>query len=253
MSNGLIVYEGPSRLDGKPIVCILTGLDRKSTNPKTGAMVQSWILRRDQNPVQAVKTGADASICGNCRHRPLNQGTCYVRTIHAPLSVFRAYKRGAYPRSRICGAYTSLESLTFLALLLADQHVRIGSYGDPAALPVELVETLAMGSAKRTGYTHQGDTFPELREFVMGSADSLADAIRLAALGFRTFRTGADASIPLENEIQCPASAESGKRTDCFRCGLCYGAKPSDPVKNIRIAPHGASAIKFYRMADAIA
>ena len=34
--NGLILWEGPSALDGSPIVVIATGLKRKSANGKIG-------------------------------------------------------------------------------------------------------------------------------------------------------------------------------------------------------------------------
>ena len=69
--NGLIAYEGKSRIDGAPIVVILTALNG-SMNTKTGHMVQSYILRADIDPVKAAKTGLDASICGDCQHRPTN-------------------------------------------------------------------------------------------------------------------------------------------------------------------------------------
>lgn len=33
--NGVILYEGPSKLDGQPIVVIAVGLKTKSSNTKT--------------------------------------------------------------------------------------------------------------------------------------------------------------------------------------------------------------------------
>ena len=69
MSNGLIVYEGKSEIDGAPIVVILTAING-SMNPKTGHMVQSFILRADIDPITAAKAGHDVSICGQCEHRP---------------------------------------------------------------------------------------------------------------------------------------------------------------------------------------
>ena len=58
-----IIYKGPSLLDGAPIVVIATYSNR---NTKTGHVVQTYILRADINPLEASKTGADVSICGNC-------------------------------------------------------------------------------------------------------------------------------------------------------------------------------------------
>ena len=62
MENG-IIYRGPSLLDGSPIVAIATYSAR---NRKTGAMVQTYIIRDDMDPVTASRTGADAAICGAC-------------------------------------------------------------------------------------------------------------------------------------------------------------------------------------------
>jgi len=59
--NGAIVYQGPSMIDGAPIVAIVTGLTRKSKNEKTGNMAQVFILRADMSPLQAIASGADGS------------------------------------------------------------------------------------------------------------------------------------------------------------------------------------------------
>ncbi len=98
-TNGYILYRGPSALDGSPIVAIVTGTATRSANAKTGDMLQTWILREDVAPHIAIKTGEDASICGDCPHRGEHDGTrwtktrsCYVQTHNAPLSVWRAYK-----------------------------------------------------------------------------------------------------------------------------------------------------------------
>ena len=79
MANGIIFYEGPSLLDGKPIVGI--ALAGSSTNSKTGELVQTYILRSDMPPQDAINDGHDVSICGNCTHRKTvgdNGRTCYV-------------------------------------------------------------------------------------------------------------------------------------------------------------------------------
>jgi len=65
MKSG-IIYNGPSQIDGKPIVVIATYSNR---NRKTGAVVQTYILRSDINPLEASKNGEDYSICGSCPMR----------------------------------------------------------------------------------------------------------------------------------------------------------------------------------------
>lgn len=37
--NGLVLWEGPSPIDGAPLVCIAMGLKRGSANSKTGVRV----------------------------------------------------------------------------------------------------------------------------------------------------------------------------------------------------------------------
>ena len=91
--NGYILHETDD------IVVIATGFRRRSANPKTGDMLQVWILLRHINPVRAIKLGADAKICFDCGHRGRKgKGrTCYVRVANAPLGVWKAYRRGMYP------------------------------------------------------------------------------------------------------------------------------------------------------------
>jgi hypothetical protein len=103
MKSG-IIYKGPSRIDGAPIVVLATYSNR---NTKTGAVVQTYILREDINPLEASKTGADASICGTCplRGTPTSDPArkqavgrrCYVNLGQGVLIVWRAYVNGVYP------------------------------------------------------------------------------------------------------------------------------------------------------------
>ena len=61
--RGFILYDGPSVLDGQPIVVIAT---METSNRKTGQMVQTWIIRSDISPTDAAKIGLDSSVCGHC-------------------------------------------------------------------------------------------------------------------------------------------------------------------------------------------
>jgi len=65
---GYIVYEGPSLLDGSPIVVIINKIRAASKNVKTGALVQSFIIRSDINPVEALKTSLSAQILTPLKH-----------------------------------------------------------------------------------------------------------------------------------------------------------------------------------------
>ena len=237
--NGYILYQGPSAIDGKPIVVIATGFASKSNNGKTGDMIQTWIIREDISPYAAVKNGEDESICGQCIHRPALREQveatgekfvrCYVKTWEAPRSVFEAYKRGIYP----------VASHDMVAALCDGLMVRFGSYGDPYAAPIALWQAMASKALGWTGYTHQwrraGTDWAKL---VMASADSLADMLEAHSKGYRTFRVTAK---PFENvkgvEAICPASKEKGARTDCATCRACMGTSGKAKA-SIQIARH---------------
>lgn len=230
-----ILYEGPSLLDGMPIVVIATF---DSDNSKTGNMVQTWIMRSDLDPVSASRTGADFSVCGDCIHRgtPHNGATgwakkrsCYVNLVFSPNGVFKAYRKGNYRHA---------DDLAAVGRGLA---VRVGSYGDPAAVPQHVWDELLRDAASWTAYTHN-PVNPNPNRY-MTSADTLAQAHSAWERGERTFRVLKDALELEPNEVLCPASEEAGKRTTCAKCRLCSGA--SIAAKNIGIVVHGNGAKHF--------
>lgn len=227
--NGFIVYEGPSAIDGSPIVVIATGFAKASDNPKTGDMIQTWIIRADMSPSIAVKTGADSAICGNCPQRRFTGGKCYVRYWEAPRSVYGAYERGNYPTA----------TLADIAHLCAGRMIRFGSYGDPYAAPYWLWEAMASAANGWTGYTHQWRKLgADWQRLLMASADSVADMLAAQSAGWRTFRATAK---PFENvkgrEVSCPASKEKGAVTACATCRACMGTASKARV-SISIAQH---------------
>jgi len=75
--NSRVLWEGSSLIDGAPIVVIVSGL-LKSENAKTGNMLQTYILRADVSPTNAIRSGEDSSICGDCPAR--GDGTGKGRT-----------------------------------------------------------------------------------------------------------------------------------------------------------------------------
>jgi hypothetical protein len=254
-ANGAVLWRGASLIDGAPIVVIATGLASGSSNRNTGAMVQTYILRADVSPTDAVRTGADVSICGKCPHRgkaidspvlyqeagmradgPHTARTCYVNVGQGPLGVWRAWKRGRYPDYSELGPYR--------AIVGQGRLVRLGTYGDPAAVPVQVWQHVLIGATGHTGYTHNWKRCdPALRMLCMASADTIEEAQAAQALGWRTFRVSmrcAD-SAPLRNESVCPASKEAGKKLQCAQYLACAGA---DGRKgSITIQGHGGFAI----------
>lgn len=236
MPLGFIVYEGPSMIDGSPIVVIVNCVFDASENSKTGSIVQTFILRSDVGPMTALKTGQDESICGTCEHRPVlvkggnGKAPCYVNVGRSVASVFGAYKRGSYTHA----------TPEFVAQFLAEQTLRLGTYGDPAAAPVAMWHALAAGASKRVGYSHQwasiGFDVAAWSSLVMASADSPEQRIEANLLGMRTFRVSQPGSLPVSGEVSCPASAEAGRKTTCAACKLCGGT--SVRAKDIVIQDH---------------
>lgn len=236
--NGAIIYQGPSMLDGAPIVVIASGLSAKSKNGKTGDMVQTYILRSDIEPTTAIKTGADSSICGACPHRGTATGTategrtCYVNVGQGPLQIFRGFARGIYPT-------IDADKLAYVG---AGRNVRLGTYGDPAAVPVHIWNTLVSKADGHTGYTHQWRNASALRALCMASADSETDAREAHAMGWRTFRVALPCDAPkIETEVSCPASIEAGKKLSCAQCLACGGA--NGRKGSIVIQAHGGFAV----------
>lgn len=237
--NGAVIYRGPSMLDGAPIVVIATGLRRASKNGKTGNEIQTWILREDMAPQAALDTGADASICGGCNHRGTvvdganTDRGCYVIIFQAPRNVHESYHRGIYP----------VVAPSDLPALFAGRTLRLGSYGDPAAVPVSIWLAALERTIAHTGYTHQwrNPVAAPLVEFCMASADSSADRAAANAAGWRTFRVRAADGAIERREVVCPASHEAGKRTTCEDCRACGGTR-SKARADIVIIAHGNGA-----------
>jgi hypothetical protein len=278
--RNLIIYDGPSVIDGAPIVAILTGLANASSNPGTGDMLQIYIIRSDIMPEAARHTGADAAICGDCPMRgsvvsldeardiaeilPAKQRAqlikriktaqdkgqdtinierpCYVIVSQAPTIIYKAYQRGLYREA------TPEEAAQYVR----GRALRIGAYGDSAALPIGVVEPLADAADTVTNYTHSGcydmSRAKQLAQFTMLSADNLKQAKRYWKTGARTFRVSSDWTLIdgvrrvndiSDGESQCPKTIS--KKVSCIDCGLCDGLRRG--IKSSIVAPaHGNGA-----------
>ena len=225
-----IIYRGSSLSDDKPIFVVATS---GSKNDKTGNMLQTWILRADVEPHIAVKNDDDYTICGTCPHKG-GRG-CYVTVFQAPLSVFRAAERGSYPD--VSGDDAAI------AAIGENRKVRVGAYGDPAAVPFEVWEALLSRAVSNTGYTHQAHNkfFDDrLANICMISAETPKQAQKYHARGWRTFRATSDTSALLPGEEICASDAYGAT---CEACGKCDGA--AKPGKSQVVKIHGAKAKRF--------
>ena len=226
-ASGYVLHETES------LVVIAT---MESDNPKTGDMVQVFILRREMAPHVAKKRGEDT----NCLDCPIKQA-CYVVAHQGPRAVWAKYARGGYE-------FLPLENY---AEVFRGRKIRFGAYGEPVLIPILIVIELSRVAAGWTGYTHQWrkPEYRKYRPYLMASCDSYADAVEARAEGWRYFRVRAAGDFPLVLvESECPASEEQGHRTQCIDCCLCNGTRVRDARKNITIRVHGNRAGNFARL-----
>jgi hypothetical protein len=230
--NGYVLHETPE------IVVIATGFSRKSKNPKTGDMIQVWILNRQVHPVEAVRTGADSANCLDCKLRGKHgKGRlCYVRVGNAPANIWLAYQRGNYP-------YLGIDDY---ARAFSGRKIRFGAYGEPVLIPLHIIRALAVASDGHTGYTHQWRKAEYLpySAYILASVDTETEYLDAKRLTWRTFRVRSKLAPMLPREISCPASAESGHKTTCADCRLCSGTYRNDPRKDVSIIVHGLIGVE---------
>jgi len=217
--NAAILWQGPSAIDGAPIVVIATGISDSTDNRKTGDMIQTWIMRADIAPNVAVKDGRDSSVCGDCnlrpsKTRPAGRKPCYVKVWQAPRSIYGAFVRGRY------AAVAPSEARK----LFAGRKLRLGSYGNPSAAPFEMWNEVAIDTAGRTGYIHNWrNADSRWAGLCMASVESVSEGIEARKLGYRLFRVNQGDSPKAPGEVSCPASKEAGHKTHCAACLACGG------------------------------
>ena len=237
--SGLIIYEGPSLINCEPIVAIANCFSR-SENRKTGKhTIQTWILPRFTAPTIARNTREDRSVCGDCKHREWS--TCYVNLGHGPFGVFHAYHRGTYKPLN-----------TEFMKMFKGKVLRMGSYGDPTAIPYDIWDMLAKASKGVIGYTHQWKTCDQrFNKVCMASVDSEDEAKQANMMNWRTFRTMIEGEALLPGEYHCPAANESGHKTTCDKCLSCGGTS-SKTSRNPVIIVHGRSSQRYVAIIEAI-
>lgn len=196
--GGVVFYDGPSMFDGQRIVGVAL---LSSGNAKTGNLVQTTLFRPDRNTNVARKDGSDESVCADCEQRPLAYrlsgcgGGCYVSAQFLGTVWKNFYEKNAYqpvPPER-------------LVEVLNGRFLRVGTYGDPAAVPPEVWLAMLQHVPLWTGYTRQwrrGDNWPIpetqaeferrtdlMKQFCMASVFDPLEYGEAVDAGWRTFRT----------------------------------------------------------------
>jgi hypothetical protein len=234
--SSVIAWEGASLFTGERIQVVLTGLRTPSINEKTGPMAQASIVVAGENPSLLLGTERERAVCGDCPLRGRgHRRPCYVAW-HAWLLGQHLPK---FPRVRLAEAAAALEG----------KSVRVGAYGDPAAVPAYVWRRLLAHAGAWTGYTHAWRSCdPELRFYFMASAETAIAATRAQLAGWRTFRVRPPGGELLDGEVLCP---NESRGVTCDDCRLCAGR--ARPAKSIAITVHGAGAAEFLRRFPATA
>jgi peptidyl-tRNA hydrolase len=149
------------------------------------------------------------------------------------LIVYKSFLAGKYP----------VLSASDAALQLKGLNVRLGSYGDIAAIPAHILHSLMRFTANNTGYTHQWKRkdMEHLKVFTMASCDTLEEHLEATRKGWRTFLVvpKGSTSIPAKTFL-CPASEEAGKKLTCDQCLACNGSRDNRSA-SVYIPVHGVS------------
>lgn len=173
----------------------------------------------------------------NCLDCPFSynsgNGKCYTHKFNQYMG-FLALLR-AIGKSEISGI--SSKKIKRAVEFSKGSYVRFGTYGEPSLLSFNIVKQMVEASSVWTGYTHQNNKkwASKFKDYFMASVHSQGEADNMQGKGWRSF-------IALDKDssasgVQCPASAESGKKSNCAACGLCSGAMGKGN-KDIKINVH---------------
>jgi hypothetical protein len=137
-------------------------------------------------------------------------GACYVNLGQGPRAIWETYKKGGYPVIMDFDVFKG-------------RAIRFGAYGEPTAIPIDILEKMAAVSIGWTGYTHRWmlNNNQAYKRFLMASSDSETLAIKARLLGWNTFRHKRPESPLQENEVMCPANPNTG--VTCLTCRKCDG------------------------------
>jgi hypothetical protein len=237
LPHSVKIYDGPSLFTGERIFVIAAA---KSQNRKIGRMLQLWVIPA-LSPIEAVKTGRDEAVCGDCKLRGDGAGkqrACYVEWWRSVANIHFAHERAE-----------KIDPYQF-ARLAAGEQLRVTAYGDPMAVPVQVWEPALRTAAGWTAYTHQwknagGVQTTDFRSWCMASVDSVEEQLEAEARGWRTFRIreSSTAGINAAREVVCPHEVDA--EIKCASCSLCRGN--ARPAKSIVVTVHGQQAKWFKR------
>lgn len=260
MHRGVLLWHGPSQINGEPVFALI---QFGSGNRKTGSMRQTYILSAERSPLAAVQDRLEESICGTCPHRPQADGSrsCYV-DLRSLTNVWQSITgsgirtgiatEGRYLTLQEAASLCGVDTKRALELLGMGERVRLGTYGDPAAIPAALWSTLTSQAETWTGYTHQwqnkavsSEQRQALKPLVRASVDDAQGYQESTSTGWVPFVVTPDVETgralralgPMPVAL-CPASEEAGQRVTCAACPIGCKGDQGKPLA-VFIPAHG--------------
>lgn len=264
-ARGVILCQGKTlipKVSGE----VLSVLTFGSGNSKLGAEFQTYHLNASEHPTNARRYGsADACICGDCPFRAKaaqKLGPCYVDG-RGIASLWGSIARGNYPTLSEFAHAVKLPAHLALQVLGSLAHgVRLGAYGDPVSMPVEIAQALCTHAATRQGFTHQWRALVNSpwRMLTMASCETPEQPGKAAAAGWRTYtvypkgfshkqaRQALTNASPAIKWAHCPGSAVVGYLETCETCPIqCDGARYGQPLHVINQAHGNPAAMARYK------
>lgn len=197
-----------------------------SSNRKTGDMIQTYLLDRETLTSEPSVFGAKCSAC------PM-VNKCYVSrdkmSVRSALARLLGEERTSYAHA----------TLADVLPLLRGRKVRLGTYGDPSALPLADLKAIVNSAQGHTGYTHfwrEIDT--EYSAYLMASVEDSSAELLAQGLGYRSFRVITQETTERDVSSVAVECLNSSVGLTCADCLLCSGTSGRGRKVSIWIDEH---------------
>lgn len=237
LPDHVVAWRGKSKLNGTEILLVLYAFNGR-TNQKSGCMIETAILVADRCPRDAARDGSDVAVCGYCPARQTNRGWCY----RTPGREYREHQTWDKIRD-LPGDLAHVCDVVRRSGL----PIRFGSYGDPAAVPYEVLKRLVDASGGRiSGFTHSWshpNFDPRLFEFLSASIEFPQEGQELKRLfpSVKTYRVILDKAAVLPGEEPCTGGPKEDDNHCCVCPSPCRGmANPDGPERVVVVHPKKA-------------
>lgn len=208
---------------------------------ETSLIMQTYHFSMDQILEKNIKN--DSGTCFDCpfsfNQNKGNSGGCYTHSGMIFLGLCAKVK--SLNKLLLAGKIPSfsndiINDIRKKASRLNIDLLRLGTYGEAVAMPLNFISQLIPLAKKHTAYTHRWhlEEYQKYSAYFMASTDNSILSRIAKDKGWRVFEVGENS-----DSIQCLSDPKLPKeqRVNCARCGLCSGNKLQ--AKSIYIFNHG--------------